>query len=236
MDKQKILIADADDVFPLALTQLLRERYEVRCCQSGKHTLELLHSYQPDLLVLELMLPELDGISLLQSAVASGLKLNVLVISCLCNEYTMEILGPMGIRYAIRKPCDLNAAVNRITDLIRQPNTAVSIADMRQRILTLLHTLNFSPKHDGYTYLQEAIAEMARNPGQSITKELYPTVASICGCTRSQVERCIRTAISAAWKATDYQLWMKIFDLDPNTAPKRPTNTEFIVRCVEILR
>lgn len=236
MERKKLLIADATDDFPIALTQFLQDQYEICCCQSGKKTLALLESYQPDLLILDLMLPELDGISLLQAAAASGLKANVLVVSRMFNEYTLNFLGQLGIRYAIRKPCDLRATADRIADLISQPDSHAPRSDPTPKILSLLHTLQFSPKHDGYTYLQKAIVEMSRNPGQSVTKELYPTVAALCHCSGGQVERCIRTAISAAWNACDRQVWINTFSLDPFTPPKRPTNTEFIVRSIEILR
>lgn len=236
MDRQKLLIADSSEDFPQALARLLQERYEVRCSQSGKETLELLRSYQPGLLILDLMLPELDGISLLRTAHTSGLKPNVLVISRFFNDYTLTVLDQLGIRYAIRKPCDLHATADRIADLIGQTSSDTPAGDLKPRILTLLHTLHFSPKHDGYTYLLEAIREMSRNPGQSITKELYPAVAAICGCSPGQVERSIRTAIASAWKLSDPQVWAKTFCLDPESLSKRPTNAEFIVGSVELLR
>jgi len=235
MERRKLLIADSSEDFPAALVHYLQNQYDIRCCQSGKEALELLSSFQPQLLVLDLMLPELDGVSLLKSAAASGLNPNVLVVSRLFNDYTLTVLGQLGIRYAIRKPCDIQATADRIADLITQPVSHSPIVDLSPQILTLLHTLYFSPKHDGYTYLQKAISAMARNPGQSITKELYPTVAALCGCSCGQVERSIRSAIAAAWKASEPQVWIDTFLLDPNVPPKRPTNTEFIVRSLEIL-
>lgn len=235
MERPKLLIADGNDDTPDVLTQLLQDKYEIRCCESGKDALALLRSFRPDLLVLDLMLTELDGISLLQTAAASGLKPNVLVLSSLYNPYVLGLLNRLDIQYAMRKPCDLDATVERIADLIHQTSPHASVADLRPRILSLLHALHFSVKHDGYTYLQEAIVKMAQNPGQSITKELYPAVAAICSCSAGQVERSIRTAIAAAWKATDPQQWIRIFDLDPRTVPKRPTNSEFIVSSLEVL-
>lgn len=235
MERHKLLIADNSDDFSVTLTHFLQSRYEIRSCENGKEALELLRIFQPDLLVLELMLPELDGISLLQAAAASGIKPNVLVVSRMFNDYTLNFLGQLGIRYAIRKPCDLQATADRIADLITQPVSHTPIGDPAPRILALLNTLRFSPKHDGYLYLQKAIAEMSYAPGQSVTKTIYPTVASLCGCSSSQVERCIRTAIGAAWKATEPQLWTETFGLDPGIPPKRPTNSEFILRSVDVL-
>ena len=235
MDRPKLLIAEGDDILPQALIPLLQDRYEIRCCQSGKKALELLRTFQPDLLVLELMLPELDGVTMLQNAVASGLRPNVLVVSGLCNQYTLEILCRLGVHYAIRKPCDVQAVVNWINELITIPQEHTPDTDLRHRVTNLLNTLHFSPKHDGYLYLQEAILQKASNPDQPITKVLYPAVGHICGCTGIQAERCIRTAITAAWNNSPHRLWQEIFGLDPSADPKRPTNSEFIARSVEQL-
>lgn len=235
MERRKVLIADASEDFPNALISAIQDKYDIRFSQNGKEALNLLSAFRPHLLVLDLMLPELDGLSLLQAAAASGSLPNVLVISRMFNPYTLNFLGQLDYCYAIRKPADLQAVQERIADLIMLPSSRTSAADPGSKILTLLHTLKFSPKHNGYAYLQKAIAEMSRNPGQSITKELYPTVASLCGCSGVQVERSIRTAISAAWNASDPQIWVQTFDLDPGIPLKRPTNAEFLVRSVEVL-
>ena len=73
MDARKLLIADGNEEFRRALAAELQGAYHVRCCDDGKEALSLLRSFAPDVLVLDLMLPGLDGISLLQSAAASGL-------------------------------------------------------------------------------------------------------------------------------------------------------------------
>ena len=68
-----------------------------------------------------------------------------------------------------------------------------------------------------------------RDPGQSVTKELYPAVAALCGGTAVQVERSMRSAIAAAWVRGDEQLWQMYF---PGEA-ERPTNTSFISRLAD---
>lgn len=236
MGRPKLLIADDSEDFTLALAQLLEEEFEIRCSQNGKETLTLLHSFQPDLLVLELMITELDGISLLQAAVDAGLRPNVLAVTRFYNDYTANLMGPLGIRYAIRKPCDLHATAARIRDLIHAPCQHSQAIDPRAQVTALLHALGFPAKLHGYAYLREAILEMARNPSQSITKELYPTVAVICGCTRGQVERSIRTAIASAWNKRDEQAWRKYLRTDPGSPLDRPTNGEFIIRLSEVIQ
>ena len=101
MDTRKLLIADGNEEFRRALAAELQGAYHVRCCDDGKEALSLLRSFAPDVLVLDLMLPGLDGISLLQSAAASGLCPMVLVTSRFYNDYVLTALGELSVGYML---------------------------------------------------------------------------------------------------------------------------------------
>ena len=113
MDAMKLLIADGNEEFRRALAAELQGAYHVRCCGDGKEALSLLRSFVPDVLVLDLMLPELDGISLLQSAASAGLCPMVLVTSRFYNDYILGALGELSVGYMMRKPCDIPATAAR---------------------------------------------------------------------------------------------------------------------------
>lgn len=233
MERRKLLLADDSDDFTLALTQQLEKEYEIRCVHDGKQALSMLRSFQPDLMVLEMMITELDGVSLLQMALAEGLRPNVLAVTRFFPEYVSASMEQLGIRYAIRKPTDLYAIADRIRDLIDAIPHRLPASDLKPEVTALLNTLGIPSKLHGYTYLREAILEILRNRDQSITKELYPAVAATCGCTRNQVERSIRTAIAAAWNKRDEEVWRKYL-LPDSTAPLvRPTNSELIICLAE---
>ena len=219
MEALKLLIADSNEEFRLALAEALRTRYHVRCCRSGREALELLRRETPDILVLNLMLPELDGITLLEKAVAEGIFPMVLAATPLLNDYVLESAERLGIGYLMLKPCDVQAAAVRVQD----PHTLAA---------DLLLTLGISTKHNGFAYMREAMVLAVRDPGQPITKVLYPEVARICGCKHGHVERSIRSALESAWDRRDAQIWQKYF---PN-ANRRPTNTVFVSRMAEELR
>lgn len=236
MDALKLLIADGNEEFRLALTQALQGAYYVRSCCSGKEALALLHAYNPDVLVLDLMLPELDGISLLQSAVSSGIRPMVLATTPFLNDYVLDSAQKLGVGYMIRKPCDISATVARIRDLSQrlQP-PPVSQPDPRTNVTNLLLSLGVPTKLHGYGYLREAILLMAKDPGQSITKELYPKVAALCGCEAKHVERSSRNAIEAAWHHRDDRIWQLYFQPGPDGSIHRPSNGAFISRLADSL-
>lgn len=236
MDARKLLIADGTEEFRLALAEALQGAYYVRCCQDGQEALALLRSFRPDILVLDLMLPGLDGISLLQAAVSSGICPMVLATTRFRNDYIYEASDRLGVGYLMVKPCDIRATVARIGDLsqrIRQP--LVSQPDPRTHVSNLLLSLGIPTKLRGYAYLREAILLIVQKPDQSITKELYPTVASLCGDRGKNIERAIRSAIEKAWNQRDDRIWQMYFPPGPDGIISRPTNAAFISRLADSL-
>ena len=232
----KLLIADGTDEFRLALADTLRGAYMVRSCQEGMETLRLLQSFKPDVLVLDLMMPGLDGITLLQKMAELELRPVVLATTRFANDYVLERTAQLGVGFVMVKPCDLRATAARIADLTqRVAPPAVTQLEPRTAASNLLLTLGVPTKLRGYNYLREALLQDIRDPSQSVTKELYPAVGAVCGANKDQVERSIRSAISTAWNRRDDQVWRLYFQPGPDGSVPRPTNAAFISRLAERL-
>lgn len=224
-----MLIADASEEFRLALADTLRGTYMVRMSQEGNQTLEMLRSMKPDILVLDLLLPGLDGISLLQRAAESGLRPMVLATTGFANDYVLECAERMGVGYVMVKPSDVHAVAARIADLHRHLKPpSVTRPDPRTLVRNTLLNLNMPTKLKGFGCLQEAVLEAVRDPAQQVTKELYPKVAKLCDGNAVQVERSIRTAIAAAWERRNEEVWRLYFQPNQAGVLERPTNSEFI--------
>ena len=229
MEMLKLLIADAGEEFRQTLADHVRGAYRIRICQEGHQTLETLLSFKPDLVVLDMMLPGLDGVSILEAVYNCGLHPTVLAVSKWYNDYTIRTASQYGVGYMMTKPCDIKAVAARLKDLAEQMDPAeIAAPDLRTVISNILLNLGFSTKLQGYVFLREAILEMVNNPGQSVTKILYPEVGKICGANKNQVERSIRSAIRKAWEKRDETLWRLYFPALSGSAMERPTNAEFI--------
>lgn len=229
METLKLLIADGTEEFRLALTEQVRGIYQIRTCQEGHETLCMLHSFKPDVLVLDMMLPGLDGITLLQRAAEAGLRPMVLATTRLLNDYVIDSVSRLGVGYLMVKPCDVNATVARLQDLTeRLKPPAVSRPDPRTAVSNMLLTLGIPTKLDGYGYLREAILVAMRRQGQMVTKEIYPAVGKTCNASATQVERSIRSAIKRAWERRDESVWRMYFQTGSDGMLERPTNAEFI--------
>lgn len=229
MEILKLLIADAGEEFRLAMTEQLQGTYILRVCQEGKEALEMIRTFQPDILLLDLLLPGLDGITLLQRVAEEGLHPMVLATTRFLNGYVMEALERLNVGYVMVKPCDIKATASRIQDLTEHITPPpVSRPDPATTVSNMLLTLGIPTKLRGFSCLREAILEELRLPGQQITKTLYPAVAKICGGSKDQVERAIRSAIHSAWEDRNEQLWRTYFHSDGDGVLRRPTNAAFI--------
>lgn len=96
-------------------------------------------------------------------------------------------------------------------------------------IRMILPDLGFVVHHTGYRLLCTAVPEYARNPGVSMTKELYPTLKRICPCN---AEAAIRRSIRYAWEHGRREAWKTYF---PNCTAC-PSNLTFIAAMSEYVR
>lgn len=236
MDKMKLLIADGAEEFRTILAKALKDTYHVQVAKEGQEALALMQSFAPNILVLDMMLPGLDGISLLQKTAQLGIHPVVLATTRLLSDYMTQMLERMGVGYVMVKPCDIRAVAERVGDLSQSGKTPL-FTEPDPWVLTtnLLRDLGIPTKLKGYSFLREAIEIFAADPGQSITKELYCTVGQRCNATVTQVERGIRTAISFAWERRDSYIWRQFFLAEEGRGAGRPTNGAFISRLADHL-
>lgn len=228
----KLLIADYDEICSQTLAASLGSGYEVRQCHTGTEALEILRTFRPNILILDLLLPEIDGISLLQQAADEGIMPMVLTMSRFISDYIADSLNRLGVSYLMSKPCETAAVIARLADFSTQlENPIFTESDPKSFIAGLLLSLNVPTKRKGYFCLREAILLMAKDPNQSVTKEVYPAVAKMMGGSVTQVERLIRSAIEKAWKLRDPDIWDRYFP----ELETRPTNRAMISRLADCI-
>lgn len=230
----KILIAGVAESFQRELQGIFAAEQEVYCAADGIAAWSLLQKMRPDLLVLDLELSQIDGVSLLHRMRSGGFNPAVLVIARLISDYTVDVLSQMKVDYLLRKPCKAGVAAERAKALLQYyirkgaPEPAA--------IAAALDALGIPSKLRGSKYLVEAVTLMAKDPSQCITKELYPAIGKKFGIDGSRVERCIRTAIAKGWENGNRAVWEKYLDADARGVMERPSNTAFIVCLVKTMK
>ena len=237
MEKQKLLIAESTEDLRLILRDMFRGTFQVCCCGDGCEAQKILARFSPDVMIVDVMLPGFDGISLIQWALEQGIHSRVLLLTRFDSDYVMDAACRLNVSYVMMKPCDLGALAARVTDMSRTPVPAGAVGeDPQARISGILLALGLRPKLRGFACLREAVLLSAREEYLSVTKVLYPEVAKRCGCQSVHVERNIRSAIDAAWASRDEAVWRLYFAPDSAGHVARPTNAAFISRLADCFR
>ena len=237
MEQPKLLIADSGDEFRQALAGVLDDEYQIRTCRSGIQALELLRAFRPDILVTDLMLTELDGLTLLQMALQENIRPKILVTATFFSDYVLAVLHRMGVEYTMPKPCSLQAVRCRIHDFAVEadPASPAPVTAPEDWVANALLRMGFGAHLDGFRYLRTAIPIFCLDTNQAITKELYVSVAEIWGKEGKQVERSIRSAIEKAWQNRTDRIWAEFFPTSHGGQVPKLSNGRFIAHLAQLL-
>lgn len=236
MEVTKVLIADDGEEYRQALAHTLGSGYEVRLCGDGSQALELVQSFCPDILVLELALPQLDGLSLLRQFERIGGQPKVLVTARYFSPYMTAALAELKVDYYMQKPCSIQAVACNVANLTAADMPAgTSGSEPENWVSATLLAMGMAPNLDGFQYLAHAVPLFSRDTNQAITKELYVAVGEFFNKHPRQVERSIRSAIETTWKRSSPQQLAICFAPGPDGRVSRPSNGLFIAQLAQQL-
>lgn len=225
---QKLLIADISEEFCAALEEALCDTFDIRLCNEGNRALELMKSFRPDIVFLDMMIPGMDGIGILENAIQANVRPAVLAAVHHVSDYLWNCINKLGVAYAMRKPCSVETVAARLMDMRTESRRICEDPVVTvDPIKSILVSLGIKISRGGYTCLCAAIQIERRDPGQAVTKSLYPAIAAQCGGTWTRVDKAMRDAIKQAWYRRDNAVWQRYF---PRCCreEKCPTNGEFI--------
>lgn len=209
---------------------------------NGKEGLDLIINEKDkyDLILMDLIMPEIDGIALLEKMKEKNIQKHVIILTSYKKEYTVKAVSEYNIDYYMLKPFNLESLEKRILEIMNVKERKVSDKemDLRIKISDMLHTLGVPSHIRGYQYIRDGIVMMYEEPDmlKGITKEIYPELALKYNTTTSRVERAIRHAIEVSWSRGDYQLMDKYFGNSIDYDKSKPTNAEFIITLTDRLR
>lgn len=209
---------------------------------NGKDGMDLIINEKDkyDLILMDLIMPEIDGIAILEKMKEKNIQKHVIILTSYKKEYTVKAVSEYNIDYYMLKPFNLESLEKRILEIMNVKERKVSDKemDLRIKISDMLHTLGVPSHIRGYQYIRDGIVMMYEEPDmlKGITKEIYPELALKYNTTTSRVERAIRHAIEVSWSRGDYQLMDKYFGNSIDYDKSKPTNAEFIITLTDRLR
>ena len=242
-----VLIADNSEEFCSGLSVALTasEDFQVLgTAADGEQALRLIAERKPEILVLDLMLPKRDGISMLKAIAAMEQKPITLATSGFVTDYVASTAANLGVRYLMLKPCDTTALVERLEEIRgsrggrREVPVRKDRSNIEALVTSIIHEIGVPAHIKGYQYLRDSIIMSVQDMEMlnSITKILYPTIAKMHQTTPSRVERAIRHAIEVAWSRGKMDTIDELFGYTVNGGKGKPTNSEFIALIAERIR
>ena len=268
MEDSKISVVIADDKkeFCSILKDYLLNQKDIvvtGIAKDGVEALELIEAKKPNLVVLDIIMPHLDGLGVLEKL--SSLNINpedmprVIVLSAVGQDKITQKAITLGADYYVVKPFDMDIFTKRIREMFNsskventqrasstlQNNDMVSVSrlndepmDLETEITSIIHEIGVPAHIKGYMYLREAITMVVNDMEllSAVTKELYPSIAKKYNTTASRVERAIRHAIEVAWGRGQIEAINKLFGYTIHNDKGKPTNSEFIAMVADKLR
>lgn len=263
-EKITILVADDNNDFTATLSSYLEQEEEMEIigiARDGNEAYNMVLELQPDIILLDMIMPHLDGLGVLEKIVDTDMEKRPLsiILSAVGQDKITQKAIALGAQYYIVKPFDINVLVKRMKELKNyQPaqfknfitreikNQYIDIAPERKKdqeslealVTNIIHEVGVPAHIKGYQYLREAIMMVIRDTDviNQITKQLYPEIAGKYHTTPSRVERAIRHAIEVAWGRGQQEAVESIFGYTVSAAKGKPTNSEFIAMIADKLR
>ncbi len=251
----KVAVVDDNDRIIKALKDVLEKEPGMELAglgYDGEDALHIVREKQPDVLLMDLIMPKLDALSVIdriRDEDSRGLP-KIIILTAVSNERITEDLFSSGASYVILKPFDAEMVKNRIKQIVAdkppvmrngaalEGNMKDSGIHLEAEVTRLIHEVGVPAHIKGYQYLRDAIQMCVKDMDMlnSITKILYPEIAKKYNTTASRVERAIRHAIEVAWNRCNPESVEELFGYTINSCKGKPTNSEFIAMISDRIR
>ncbi len=260
MGKINVAIVDDNERMVNLLEDILKEDSEIEIVgtsENGIDALSMIKEKKPDVVLLDLIMPKLDGLGVMEKVKRdSEYKKNpsFIVITAIGQEGVTENAFELGANYYIMKPFDSDIILsrikqlkgdhhnklidnNRVTAYENKSSTYIE-RNLETDVTNIIHEIGVPAHIKGYQYLRDAIMMSVNDVEMlnSITKQLYPSIAKEHKTTPSRVERAIRHAIEVAWSRGKMDTIDELFGYTVSNGKGKPTNSEFVALITDKIR
>ena len=250
MECVRVVVADDNQQLVEMIAEYLGRQSSIEVvgkASNGIDAVRLVQEQQPDVLLCDMIMPQMDGYGVLEQLMTMKLekKPGVIALTALGRDDFITRAINLGACYYMVKPFDFSILAQRVYEAAGEFARADALCakgrlergegedNLEERIANLFLTVGIPAHIKGYQYLREAVKMVIDNPDLMgrITKELYPGIAHRFGTTSSKVERAIRHAIEVAWNRGRIEALDEAFGRNVCSLDDKPTNGEFIALC-----
>ena len=244
MEKIRIFLTDDNDEIRAALHRYLETQEDMVIsgeAANGVEALQRLSECPTDVMILDMIMPQLDGFGVLEQLQRIPLEQRprVIALTALGREDFIARALRFGVTYYMVKPVEMRQLMDRIRDTARQmegicedpPEVQQAVVpNVDDRMSNIFLSLGIPAHIKGYQFLREGVRLVIEQPDRinRITKQLYPSIARRYATSPSKVERAIRHAIEVAWSRGRVESLNRAFGCRVAIPEDKPTNGEFI--------
>ena len=249
----QITIAIADDNVRMveSFREVLSKQSDMKLigiAGDGLTALSLVKEKEPDFLLLDLVMPKLDGLGVLEELMKEKRRTKVIVLTASGQDSIIEEAFQLGASYYMKKPMEEEFVIKKIRQFVKQPMSKTEQyirnqeyekgSDLEIVVTNMIHEIGVPAHIKGYQYLRDSIMVSVEDMDilNSITKQLYPSIAKLHNTTSSRVERAIRHAIEVAWSRGKMDTIDELFGYTVSAGKGKPTNSEFIALIADKIR
>lgn len=240
----RVLLADPDDNFR-RITASALERCSwidlVASVQDGEQALRLTMEKLPDIVVLDTLLTEYDGLTIASMLRKEQPRIDVMLMTVFTSRQFWRNCAYLNIAEILKKPLQTATILERLQ--LWGNSRAAEQKQHREKLWQnslskLMHAFGIPQGTKGYLYVDGAILYELTHKGaaSNITKQIYPELAAKYGNKPLNVERAIRNAIENIVKNGNRALLEEYFGPVSSWKKGHPTNAAFIARAAELLR
>ncbi len=209
---------------------------------NGKDGLDYLlnNEKEYDAIILDIVLPQVDGIRILEELQMHNITKQIMILSSYKDEYTIQRVRQLGASFYMLKPFSMESLEKRLLDICYNTHIKPSYVStsVEYEVSSILHELGIPSHLRGYQYIRDGILLMYENDMNTtlVTKDIYPELADKYDTTSSRVERAIRHAIEISWVRGDLKLMENLFGHSIDYEKSKPTNSEFLATIADRLK
>lgn len=259
MIKKKIMIIE-DNV---SLASLLSDKINleedmevIECLNDGENAVKSIIYKNPDIIILDMFLPNEDGLTILEKLKATSNYVFplIIIISSPDSDIMVKKAITLGATYYVMKPFTTAALIERMRDLKEEQDRSnkkynsklkkgsemiiIPKQSLEMKVTTIIQNIGVPAHIKGYQYIREAVIMVVNDEDiiNAVTKVLYPALSEKFNSTPSRVERAIRHAIEVSWNRGHCEVQEEIFGYSVNSKRGKPTNSEFVAMISDKLR
>ena len=237
----KVVLVDADESFRMMLQRMIEEAGDFEVAGSvgnGVDAWGIIVRENPQMVIMDVILPELDGFGLLDRMASMAARPKAILVSAFCQGEIVRQAMTHGAEAFIAKPCKVNELLRQMRSVAQwaEPDNAYDAA-LERSVTSIIHEIGMPAHIKGYQYVRAAIILTVKDMSMisAVTKTLYPKVAKQYDTTPSCVERAIRHAIEVAWNRGNLDTLQHFFGYTVSNSRGKPTNSEFIAMIADHL-